>query len=65
MHEVSPIESALTPSLSLSFALPFSIKPANVLLDNDGRAVLSDFGLVKQLDATNAMASTFVGTMRQ
>jgi len=38
------------------------VKPSNVLLDNDGRAVLADFGVVKEEDALRA-ERTSVGQM--
>ena len=39
------------------------IKLANLLMDADGRVVLADFGLLRQLDGTQDMCSTFLGTM--
>jgi serine/threonine protein kinase len=38
------------------------IKPANMLITSEGTVKISDFGLVKQLDGTQAMCATFVGT---
>ena len=38
------------------------IKPSNLLINNRGEAKISDFGIVRELDSTEAMASTFVGT---
>jgi len=39
------------------------IKPENILHNSEGVVKLSDFGIVKDLDATLAMAGTFVGTV--
>src|SRR5215212_12046529 len=38
------------------------IKPSNVLLEQDGTPVLSDFGIAKLLDATASMTNTLIGT---
>ncbi|CAE7277067.1 MKK6, partial [Symbiodinium sp. KB8] len=39
------------------------IKPSNLLINHTGAVKVSDFGLMKEVDSTDAMASTFVGTM--
>ena len=39
------------------------IKPDNILVNSQGFAKLTDFGITKQLDETSALVSTFVGTM--
>lgn len=38
------------------------LKPANVLVNSRGQVKISDFGISSQLDSTNGMCSTFVGT---
>ena len=38
------------------------LKPANVLLNRVGQVKISDFGISSQLDNTNGMCSTFVGS---
>lgn len=38
------------------------LKPANVLMNSRGQVKISDFGISSQLDSTNGMCSTFVGT---
>lgn len=38
------------------------IKPENILHNKEGEVKLTDFGIAKDLDATLAMAGTFVGT---
>jgi serine/threonine protein kinase len=40
------------------------IKPDNILVNSEGFAKLSDFGITKQLDDTVAMAGTFCGTWK-
>ena len=39
------------------------IKPANLLIDQSGRLVISDFGLMKELEGTQQISQTFVGTL--
>lgn len=39
------------------------IKPSNLLINHRGEVKISDFGIVRELESTQAMASTFVGTM--
>jgi serine/threonine protein kinase len=39
------------------------IKPENILLDDKGHIKLTDFGLVKQMDADEETTSTFCGTL--
>jgi len=38
------------------------LKPANVMINTRGQVKISDFGISSQLDSTNGMCSTFVGT---
>jgi len=38
------------------------LKPANVLINSRGQVKIADFGISSQLDSTNGMCSTFVGT---
>lgn len=38
------------------------LKPANVMINSRGQVKISDFGISSQLDSTNGMCSTFVGT---
>lgn len=39
------------------------IKPENILMNSRGQVKLTDFGIAKDLEATLAMAGTFVGTV--
>ncbi|GBG30514.1 Mitogen-activated protein kinase kinase 3 [Hondaea fermentalgiana] len=39
------------------------IKPSNLLINHRGEVKISDFGIVRELESTQAMASTFVGTL--
>jgi len=39
------------------------IKPSNLLINHKGEVKISDFGIIRELESTQAMASTFVGTM--
>ena len=39
------------------------IKPDNFLCDHEGRVKVSDFGLLKDLQTTQGVSSTFLGTM--
>lgn len=38
------------------------VKPENVLHNTNGEVKLTDFGIAKDLEATLAIASTFIGT---
>jgi len=38
------------------------LKPANVMLNKRGQVKISDFGISSQLESTNALCNTFVGT---
>jgi formylglycine-generating enzyme required for sulfatase activity len=38
------------------------VKPSNVLIGNDGRVVLSDFGIAKLLDAATSLTGAAIGT---
>lgn len=46
----------------LTFILTFSLKPENVLIDKDGYAKLTDFGLSKENIKSNSDAKTLCGT---
>jgi serine/threonine protein kinase len=39
------------------------IKPSNLLINHHGAVKISDFGIVREMDGTQAKASTFVGTL--
>jgi serine/threonine protein kinase len=39
------------------------IKPANLLINHLGQVKVSDFGIVRDLESTQAVANTFVGTL--
>lgn len=49
--------TGITPSI-----LHRDLKPENVFLDSEHNVKLGDFGLSKQLEASTALASTYVGT---
>ena len=40
------------------------IKPPNVLINSDGHVKISDFGIAKELDSTQALSNTAVGTFK-
>lgn len=40
------------------------LKPANILLDKNGNAVISDFGLSKQLKFKEELTRSFCGTLK-
>ena len=39
------------------------IKPENILINSKGFTKLTDFGISKNLEQTNQLATTFVGTV--
>ena len=39
------------------------IKPSNLLINRDGDVKISDFGIARQLEATDAMSQTYLGTL--
>ena len=45
-----------------SVLIPFSLKPENILIDRDGYAKLTDFGLSKDNITGDNLASSFCGT---
>ena len=63
--EVARIGAMVAEALAHVHASRFihrDVKPANVLLDRDGSAYLSDFGIVRLLDASRLTATGLVGT---
>lgn len=63
--EVARIGAMLAEALAHVHAHRFihrDVKPANVLLDAEGAAYLSDFGIVRLLDASRLTATGLVGT---
>lgn len=39
------------------------IKPSNLLINRDGHVKISDFGIARQLEGTDAMSQTYLGTL--
>jgi len=39
------------------------IKRSNLLINHKGEVKVSDFGIIRELESTQAIASTFVGTL--
>lgn len=39
------------------------IKPSNLLINRDGDVKISDFGIARQLEGTDAMSQTYLGTL--
>lgn len=56
----SSIESKFR--LEIFLCLLFSLKPENILIDRDGYAKLTDFGLSKDNLMGDALANSFCGT---
>ena len=48
---------------SVTHQIHLDIKPENILLNKNNDSKISDFGIARILDFTNANAQTFVGTL--
>jgi len=56
-------ESYIESKHSYNFSLYFSLKPENILIDNEGYAVLTDFGLSKDNLVGKQLTNSFCGTV--
>lgn len=66
LQELAPIVDQIASALDYAHArgiIHRDIKPANILIEADGRAVLTDFGIAKMLDAPGfTSTSVMIGT---